>query len=1397
MNESPAQSPSQSPSAQAPADPRGERVAAAVRSWQRHLVDLGGRNTLLWYRDLPSGTLDLTTAHPGGVAMLMAGRPTKLSDLVREPVALQEARRRARTIRAKAIELQEERGITAGFIAVGMATWTAPGASRPPAAPVLLRSCVLKATGAAQQDFALDLGADVELNPVLEHYLRSEQGLELDADALADLSMVSKGFDPHPTFAALQRLCAGLPNFSISPRLVVGTFSYAKLPMVADLAAQGDTLADHDVVAALAGDPDALRAVRTAVPPAAADPEPDREHLVLDADSSQQAVIEAVRAGANLVIKGPPGTGKSQTIANLIASLSGDGKRVLFVAEKRAAIDAVVGRLDRLGLGDLVLDAHSGATNRRRLAQELGAALDRASDAADPDTSEVERTLLERRTRLTDHATALHERREPWGVSAYDAQVELTRLTHRRNAPTSRVRIHGEALRAVSRDRVRELARELTDAASLGAWTTDRADDPWYAARVATADEAAQALEIASRLSTGGLDAAQERLGAVLQEAGLPPATRPADWGHALDLAEQVRQTLETFTPEVFDVPLADFVGATASRDDRAAHGIELGWFTRLRLRRQARALLRPGPPPADLHAGLVRAQEQRVAWGSLAGTGARPTVPAGLAEAEQTWSALRTDLEWLGARLAPTTAGGDLGGTPLPDLQARLAALAGRADRLAVLPRVVSVLDSLRAAGLGALVDDLAARGVAVDDVTPEMERVWWISLLDDVSVRDPRYGTHDGSLLRRVGEDYIRADHQHLDGTAARVRAAVGRRLREALADHPDQEALVRAEAQKSRRHRPLRELLPRAGETLTAIKPCWAMSPLVVASVLPPGRWFDVVIFDEASQIPPARGRLGHLARHPGRRGRRRAAAAPDQLLHRRHRRRGGRGRRATTRSPRASSRSSTCSPPRCRSAASRWHYRSLDERLIAFSNAQIYDGSLVTFPGTARGVGPAADVVAASAPVQPGQESIESTAAEVDRVVALVLEHARTRPAESLGVIAMGITHANRIEEAVRAALASAPDTARVLRRRGDRSRSSSRTSSASRATSATRSSCRSATARPRTGGCCTASARSTCEGGERRLNVAITRARRRMTVVSSFTAADLDPARLKARGALMLRDFLTYAESGGAVRADEPDTTELAGTVDLTGTAASAGLAEVEDDPIVADFARRLRADGLIVHQGYGSSAHRLDLAIEDPRRPHRMLVAVETDGPGYAAMPSTRDRDRLRIEQLRRLGWQHTRVWTTDLFRDPARDVSRVAGLVRAASDAQRGGAPMPESTATPHPGQAPTATTEPAHEATTGEPPARSDGAQEPTEGTVGAEPTRVADRSAPEGAGSSDGQSPSGPAQTADGPAKDAVRVVRAEQSTDDTDAGWGERSDDGQHDDWLREQRPPHWG
>ncbi len=207
-----------------------------------------------------------------------------------------------------------------------------------------------------------------------------------------------------------------------------------------------------------------------------------------------------------------------------------------------------------------------------------------------------------------------------------------------------------------------------------------------------------------------------------------------------------------------------------------------------------------------------------------MAGAGGRPEIPVDLDRARTAYEAAATELTWLGERLEPTAAGGSLLLTEIPALQERLAALAARPERLTVIPRVLGTLDALRAAGTGPLLDDLARRGVSADDVAAELEFVWWTSLAEHLTVADPAYGAHDGDHLRRVAREYIAADHAHLQGTAQRVRAAAGRRLREVLADHPEQESLVRAEAGKSRRHRPLRDLLPRAGETLTAIKPAW---------------------------------------------------------------------------------------------------------------------------------------------------------------------------------------------------------------------------------------------------------------------------------------------------------------------------------------------------------------------------------------------------------------------------------------------------------------------------------------------------------------------------------------------------------------------------------------------
>jgi very-short-patch-repair endonuclease len=161
------------------------------------------------------------------------------------------------------------------------------------------------------------------------------------------------------------------------------------------------------------------------------------------------------------------------------------------------------------------------------------------------------------------------------------------------------------------------------------------------------------------------------------------------------------------------------------------------------------------------------------------------------------------------------------------------------------------------------------------------------------------------------------------------------------------------------------------------------------------------------------------------------------------------------------------------------------------------------------------------------------------------------------------------------------------------------------------------------------------------GGERRLNVAVTRARQRMTIVSSFGASELLPERSPARGVHLLREYLRYAESGGA---------------DL-------GAAAVDKpalDAFEADVLHWLSDAGLPVSARHGVAGHFIDFAAAHPSRAGEMVLAIETDGPGYRAANTARDRDRLRQEHLQRLGWRFHRIWSSDWYTDPQQEVARV-----------------------------------------------------------------------------------------------------------------------------------------
>jgi very-short-patch-repair endonuclease len=1225
-------------------------VAAAQRQWIDGLTDLGGRNTLLYYKDRRAGTLDLADADPDAVERFEKTGHVRLTKLFPgDPDVRADAIRRMQAIYRKARELQEERGIKAGYLATGLARWDELFLE--PAAPILLRPLTIAPTRARYDDFDLTLDDDAEVNPVLLHKLAAVFGAGIDR--------------PAPDRIAGQLAKAArdteVPGFRIDKRKVIGTFTYAKLPMVRDLEAAGDLLADSDLVAAIAGDPQAQQAVAapdsvhdvtasdpdeagaSPAPPLADLADPVADFSVLDADSSQRAAIDAVLAGRSLVIHGPPGTGKSQTIANLIAAMVARGRKVLFVAEKRAAIDAVLSRLSAAGLADLVLDIHEGARDRQRIAAGLGVTLDQAARAADPDTSALHRRLTDRQRRLARHAAALHRTHEPWQLSAYQVQSALLGVPAR-----ARVATRLAAPELITTELAEGLRDELREFTRLGGFEFRPGTTPWFGAPLRAREQARTAVDLAVTLGTRTLPEAAARLAAACGDVGLPAAEFLSSY------SARVRLTA---------------VFAQLNDLEQGKHS----FLERRALRRGVRE-----------------------AWQALPGAApdGEPRLPRDYPALVLAWQECTRRLAQLAA-LAPM-AGVDT------DPDAAVAALAADQETPWRLPRLYELAGRFAGLGLGPLLDEIAPLAceapaeAAPDLVAIAFDWAWYRAILDQIRVRDPDYAAEEGGALDELASDFRRYDAEHLAANRARVRGAWARRLRETVDQHPLQARVIRKQAALRRGHLPLRRLLDQAGDVLFALKPCWAMSPLMVSQVLPLARLFDLVIFDEASQVVPADAIGSMIRAHQVVVAGDDRQLPPTSFFHQidpgdpdddeELSDEGLVSLRAGFESVLDALR------PLLATCPLTWHYRSRDERLVAFSNERIYGGALTTFPGVARD-----DVLRHVVVGQDGSAAGDGVSAEVTEVVGLILDHARTRPGESLGVIALGVKHAERIDAALRAALAAA--TAASSAPSSTSGSAGSAGVAAVAAAAAARDAARDLEAffaedlpepffvknLERVQG----DERDAIiisvgygkhpdgrmryqwgpllrNGGERRLNVAATRARRRLAVVSSFSSHDVDPSRLTAPGARLLAEYLEYARAGGVPVA--PVLTSSGSYAHDAGRPAEDGDA----GEFHADVAARLAELGITVVPQYGVGGYRVDFAAAHPDDPSRMILAIEADGAGYRDSGSVRDRDRLRKEHLERLGWHVHRLWSTAWFTDPTGELAKL----RAAFDSAVSAAP-------------------------------------------------------------------------------------------------------------------------
>jgi very-short-patch-repair endonuclease len=1264
-------------------DRREQNLESRLREWIDKLFDLSRRNGLLYFND-PDQKRSLTI-HGGDatqLSRLVRGESVRASELL-PAERLTTALTRIRKIQDKAIENYEERSIETLTIAIGMLTWTEEvedGSRRSPRAPILLADLEISRVK-GRNDFSILMSSEsFRLNQALRYKLQRDFGIRVslgtelddpstgsqrfesfrtshvpDADEVAgaDQSGIDDdlGDSPGDPRELIRRLLAPqvakIPGVKVeAEHVLIGNFSSARLAMIQDLEASRSNLIDHDFVMAMADDRDAKDRVRDQ--PGEIDPtEPNRtapsdEFLILDADASQNEVINAIVRGKSFAFDGPPGTGKSQTIANAIATLVARGKRVLFVAEKRAAIDAVLTRLQQKELGDLVMDFHATSQRRREFIRKLRDTSEVARQVLTTSASQPSDELARARKHLIERTAALHDKRPELGTTLYD----LLSIVHR--APESfnpeDISFAQKTLRKLSYERVAEIKGRLTEYVDYGGVQDSEGARLWRTCTHESQEELEEFQEILEQFEERDISEIRGSLSRFATQIELQGAS-PSATIEVFPLVSDLCAFADEYSWAILGTDASEareFVRRGSSRFG----GLILTFSsTGRRKKAEIRRLIGRRIRSSEAISAIGKAVELQTRWREISKGAPIPLKsPSGLAETGALIRRYEATCESLVA---------------IPELSAAVRNLSDRTgqmiselrrERLVVsgLLRTREIERWLQDAAVTKAISQITAAWDIPEQIGDRFEEAWAHAQIAAIMNTDPRLVSMDSSRIRSFNTRFAEADVRHLEDTPARIRKIWATRFEEAATTHAaEYDALVQTFHQ-SRNLPSVRQLFGRTRHALCALKPCWVTSPLSVSTLRPPSQWFDVVIFDEASQIKPVHAVTSIKA------ARQVVVAGDDEQLPPTDFFADDGGDGSSDDSANDADGSIRLDLTEIRSLLGatkaiitrprqlRWHYRSRDERLIGFSNDRIYK-SLITFPHS-DSLSPISHVLVDQFP-----DNVTSKAtnkAEVRSVVELVKSHAFHSPEDSLGVIALGKPHADAILDAVERERDVDPDLAAFLdstdsdpffvknleRVQGDERDSIILSIGYGRRDDGSLN----YTFGPVNG-----------EDGYRRLNVATTRAKSRMTVVSTFKGEEMIESRCQG-GTLFLRDYLIYARSGGLIlgRADN---------------------SAPPLNPFEKSIQRALEAEGLELVPQHGVGRFRIDFAVRHPSDPGKFVLAVECDGASYHSYPTARDRDRLRQQILESRGWRFHRIWSTDWFRNPEEEVQRVLKSYHAA----------------------------------------------------------------------------------------------------------------------------------
>jgi len=1360
---------------------------ARVENWKRQLLDLTMRNRLLNFTTR-SRSIQLECYDPGRLEDYLADgvqfkvssvEAHKLDDDPRsEKIHLQQHDENLRVERIKRLldkkelvakqdkkklegdllELYrqgrsaiQEGGTNILYIAIGFLKWQQPNQpDRTYKAPLILIPIELTRRS-VNSGFKLQLHDDEpRFNPTLLQMLKQDFVLDI-AGLAGDLPTDDHGLDIDGIWNIVRREVRDIEGWEVEETAVISTFSFSKYLMWMDLCERVDDLKNSPVVKHLIESP------RDSFTGGSNTPFPDERKLDQEkhpkdtytsmlADSSQMAAIYAAEEGKDFVLIGPPGTGKSQTITNMISQLLATGKTVLFVSEKTAALEVVYRRLHEVGLGEHCLELHSAKAKKSEVIHQLGRAWEGKSASSTNWQREAEH-LAKLREGLNSYVSRLHHiypndltPHQAMGVTVRDSDIPKVDLKW--VSPEEHNLDDFEALQDIAK-RIDTNAAELDGIEDnpLSEIATGEWSPSWQSELLVLAGKLKQQAEQLEKSQISYL--AILKLNVVtktysqLEALKTIALTLPEAYAESyhfgfssqggiyrkellelVDLIKRFNMVMDKtdckYKRVVLELPLVDFRNQWVESE---ARWFVAKWLDRRKIKKSLKLRLSSGELGGNILSDielLIEANTLKIKvekYKHLAGVigkywdgldsdviwvlkacdwldsilSAISSVSEDADEASKVKQRLAALIENQNEQLDKAAPIGVKGlayiaqfeayEKIMPDLQAAISqsetcvfdakdnanyyqqvrAICDRwlsnANKLPYWCAWRKVRQEAVSVGLSPLVDAIEkgyVKGFSAEQLLLVNYSRWWVNAVVD---SDEVLRTFIPAEHRLRIKEFCQLDEEFMRLTKKYVKAKLSENIpdRKNVAKKSEWGVLAR-EIQKKSRHMPLRQLISKMPEALTKLTPCVMMSPMSISQYMPSDcKAFDVVIFDEASQITVcdavgaiARAKQSIIVGDP-------KQLPPTSFF----------GRRADSDEMQdddfdddLESILDECLAANIPYMKLNWHYRSKCESLITFSNHHYYNGTLITFPNT--------DTTGMSVYYHPvdsiykeGKNRINR--GEAEAIVNEVVDKLRDSDFnKSIGVVTFNSEQQKLISDLFEIARGKYPEIERhfaedkydaVFVKNIESVQGDERDLIYFSITFG----------KDAAGKLSMNFGPMNKSGGTRRLNVAISRAKEEMHIFSSLKPEQIDLSRTASEGVRDLKHFLEYAQRGSRALVEAAD--------------APGGYF---DSPFEQAVAEKLENRGWQVHSQVGVSGFRIDLGIVNPDAPGKYLSAVECDGATYHRSATARDRDFLRENVLRGLGWEVLRIWSTDWWMDSASALDRVDKKLHEILDAYR-----------------------------------------------------------------------------------------------------------------------------